>query len=235
MRSFCSKSSQMVDDQSSNFACPLLTLPFSHISEDDFFSIINEMSMSNFQIQSDENECVFNVFDLEDNDSENPLSPFDPDNNFFCTLNNFDSLNSKYYNDVEFNLMWDKLNCVPQTMSLLHLNLRSAPKNLSNLENYLSLLSPKFQLIGLTETWLKTHNKDLYNLCGYKHESKIRDDKMGGGVSLFISELLNYVVREDLSLNNPIFESVFVKIATNDGNQTKSTIIGVIYRPLILL
>ena len=50
-------------------------------------------------------------------------------------------------------------------LSFIHTNIRSAPCNLKRFDTYLDTLDHSFSFIGLTETWFKNDNKDLY-YCG---------------------------------------------------------------------
>ena len=49
------------------------------------------------------------------------------------------------------------------SLALLHLNIRSIPKNLSSLEEYLHNLDYEFNILGITETWLSVNNTGLYD------------------------------------------------------------------------
>ena len=46
----------------------------------------------------------------------------------------------------------------------MHLNVRSIPKNIDKLNNYLLSLDIQFSIIDLTETWLKEETSELYEL-----------------------------------------------------------------------
>ena len=54
---------------------------------------------------------------------------------------------------------------------------------------------------------------------------------MGGGVSLYIDESMEYIVREDLCLMNNTVESLFIEIDKDTINKKMNCIVGVIYRP----
>ena len=53
--------------------------------------------------------------------------------------------------------------------SLLHLNVRSVPVNLSLLLSYMENIEHMFSVTGLTETWLRPSNIDAYGIDGYNH------------------------------------------------------------------
>ena len=80
-------------------------------------------------------------------------------------------------------------------ISVLHLNARSLKKNFSEVNTLLNTFDNTFSAIGVTETWLKSHNVSLYNIDGYVVEHSTRVTKIGGGVSLYINEKYNYKTR----------------------------------------
>ena len=56
-----------------------------------------------------------------------------------------------------------------------------------------------------------------------------RSSKSGGGVGLYVSNNLNFKIRDDISgLNDGVMETLFIEIIRPHG---KNFIIGVIYRP----
>ena len=60
-----------------------------------------------------------------------------------------------------------------KSFSLIHLNIHSLEKNKEELESTLSLLDFKFDVIGISETKLKTNISHKYDIGieGYKHYS----------------------------------------------------------------
>ena len=90
----------------------------------------------------------------------------------------------------------------------------------------------KFDVIGLTETWLKENNKDLYGLPGYsKPEHSCRTDRPGGGVALYLKSSIEYILRNDLKLTDNYSDSVFIEIDKSVYKTDKNIIVGCIYRP----
>ena len=72
-------------------------------------------------------------------------------------------------------------------------------------------LDHSFPNIGLTETWLKTHNVDCFSIKGYSHKFNLRPTREGGGVSFFIYNKLMYSCRNDIQFN-PLFNSIIIYI-----------------------
>ena len=175
------------------------------------------------------NDDILTLFDDETDGTNTHLEDIDPDINYYNSLEQHGLCQSKYYDETTFN---DKFvhntNC--SQFSMFHLNIRSLPSNYRQLDILLSSLQVEFDVIGLTETWLTKHNKDIFNFENYNHICKTRDIKRGGGVSMYTKKGLQYKLREDLSLFDSNCESIFSEITSNVlGKQ--NIVCGVIYRP----
>ena len=99
---------------------------------------------------------------------------------------------------------------------------------LVKLTDYLSCLNIKFSVIGISETWLNdsAHSVDIN---GFKFLHKYRQNRTGGGVGLYISNDLEFKLREDLSLHNvDTVESLFIELIRP---REKNIIVGIVYRP----
>ena len=73
-------------------------------------------------------------------------------------------------------------------------------------------LNHEFSIIAFSETWLKDHNPDNYNMSGYNSEHNLRLSRAGGGVSLYIKDTIEYTVRDDLWYQNDTLETLFIEI-----------------------
>ena len=81
-------------------------------------------------------------------------------------------------------------------------------RNLSSLQTYLNNVDIQFTVIGISETWLKPYNVDCYGMDGYKEEHLYRSERMGGGVSLYVMNGIEYFVRNDMSIIDEHLESI---------------------------
>jgi exonuclease III len=115
-------------------------------------------------------------------------------------------------------------------MSLLHMNIQSLAKKNSTFVPLALTSEIKFNIISLTETWLKNDNVDTFGIEGYNHEYTIRDSKTGGGTSMFIKENLLYKRREDLSYQDNDYELLWLEFDKHVFNSSSNIIIGTIYR-----
>ena len=209
-------------------------LPFNHISTDeDFILAVSENLSLPVTLPYDallSQESLFTPFDL--NESHNsPLFESDPDLQLYNLQCNAVLNSCDYYVEDSLNLKLNKLNVTENNFSLLHANLRSARKNLADLEAYLSNIKHSFSIVGISESWLKEHDKVYYNIDNYKSEHRCRPFRDGGGVSLYIKNHIEYIVREDICLNNKNIESLFIEIKKEVLSKSQDVIVGVLYRP----
>ena len=82
------------------------------------------------------------------------LNDIDPDVNFL-----HDGMKSLYFGQNTFNQNFKK--CA--NLSLISCNVRSIPQNFKDLSMFLDSLQHKFSIIGITESWLKSHNVNDFN------------------------------------------------------------------------
>ena len=153
------------------------------------------------------------------------LNDIDPDINFIPTTT------SKYYNINDINASLNKHHF--NGFSILSHNIRSAPKNLTQLTSYLDLLNPLFQfsVIGLTETWLSENNCSAYAIPNYRAMHMNRQNRKGGGVSIFLHQSITFKTRDELSLSNNNIECIFIEVLRFPNDSSCKPLIAVIYRP----
>jgi hypothetical protein len=128
-------------------------------------------------------DMIFQPFEIDNVDESSDL---DPDNNFYNPIVNQNILGCKYYNFDHLNRVTKTKN--PNQLSNFCLNIRSLPKNHRKLVTLLNTIETQFTTISLTETWLQDHNYEIYEIEGYTHVSQLRENKNGGGVSIFVKK-----------------------------------------------
>lgn len=211
--------------------CNQSIFPFNHYHDDaDYFSAIDEQLVVKSSIPFEkllESNLLFSPFDTESNDF-NSMNDIDPDTQFYNVQ--FNS-SCDYFLEDMFNSKVSKMNVQNKNLSMLNTNIRSMPRNLSKLKCYLENLNHKFTIHSFTESWISNHSAGLYGMAGYNVEHNYRKDRKGGGVSLFISEEVEYQLREDLTIQTPYMETLFVELTNNTGFKNKNVICGVVYRP----
>lgn len=93
----------------------------------------------------------------------------------------------------------EDLHSKQDNFSVLHYNIRSIGKNLEQLSAYLSQHTFKYDIIAITETWLK--QGETVQLLGYVTVSQPRPGATrGGGVALFIKNDIQYVPLPESSI-----------------------------------
>jgi len=81
-----------------------------------------------------------------------------------------------------------------------------------DIKAYLNSLEYKFSIIGLCETWLNLHNMNEFPLTGYHNICKVRTNKQGGGVCLYVNNSFCFREPTDLAINrDDVVESYFIE------------------------
>lgn len=206
---------------SSCIPCSVNILPFNHLDEPNFQSILNDMQQTGVS-QDRLEDLHFDGFAIGDTQFGN--KGLDPDANFFQNCSN---LQSKYYDIDEFVSKFKDFHTSEAPFSSVHFNSRSVHKNFDKILDFLSLLQFDFDVIGLSETWLRDSDK-LPNMPGYYSVCSNRYDKLGGGVGLYVKDSYTYLERPDLRNGDALYESIFIEICQSVG---KNIVIGVVYKP----
>ena len=218
--------------------CPLCTkdiFPFNCIDEDfDFLEALFDLrcydeTVPLHKLFSLVKDKVFNPFELNSDIRNNDFLQCDPDVQFYNSHVNYSLHSCNYYLEDQLNKVLANVpsNCA----SILHANMRSIPKNLHDFELYLSNIAYVFNFLCFSESWLNESNKDLYNIPGYTATHRCRKDRVGGGVSIFTRDNIEFTIREDLSLQTNICESLVIEIDKSVFGKKHNSLIGVFYRP----
>lgn len=232
----CETDSIYINSMANSWFCVKCTediFPLNRLDDDSFKeTLMKSFHCSPILSLQQLSQLQFNVFELNNDQSIFPLSNVDPDIQYFNNAVCFDNLSKcNYYLEDEFNKTTLDMNINNNCLSLIHLNIRSISANLYSFKNYLSLLDFQFKIIGITETWLNDNNAPLFGLPQYNHEYLHRQNRKGGGVSLFIQKNLPFRKRDELCKTDNVIESLFIEISKFTMNSKKDYIIGVIYRP----
>ena len=141
------------------------------------------------------------------NVSERYLEDIDPDMNYFDDT----EYNTAHFRSYTIDEFKDIKICTSETFNIMHHNCRSilSKDKLGNYVDFLDLLDDPFDIIGLSETWLKDHNVNspIFKDYNYKHVYETRQPgTRGGGLSLFIRDTISFKKRNDLSVLTPHLE-----------------------------
>ena len=82
------------------------------------------------------------------------------------------------------------------------MNIRSLRANMNKMLAYIDSLDNKFDVLGLSETWLQENETDMYFISGYNHIAFLRLHVERGSVSLYINHKYDVDIRRDISFRD---------------------------------
>ena len=135
------------------------------------------------------------------------LHDYDKDENIIHTVN------SDYYDVTTF----AQIQKARDSLSLFHTNLRSLSAHFDELQLLLTALKAQFDVIGISETreqakgFLK--NVDFNGYVLHSQHSK----SSAGGVALYVKSNLDHFARNDLSILEDEFETIWIEIKNTKG------------------
>ena len=121
-----------------------------------------------------------------------------------------------------------QLNAQRHNLSIAHLNTQSITSSFTEFELMLSRY--KFDIITLSETWLKDNQYLLQHVSigGYRFEYVNRGSKRGGGVGLYIKETIKYKVRHDIHRIDQTIEHLWIEVSGK--NKYSKVLLCVMYQ-----
>ena len=217
-----------------NWICTLCLsdeLPFNHYdNEFDFLTSISELWYDYARPSlEDLDKLIFIPFDLNDDQTQLPISDIDPDVNFYNHVNCESQLRCNYYLEDKF-IDICKTKNLYSSLSMFHVNIRSLVPKVTKLDLYIKTLQCEFKVIGITETWLLENKLDSVHLQSYNACHNFRNT-IGGGTSIYIHQSITFTEKHDFSLMEPDIECIFVELEGTCLSTNKNVLIGVIYRP----
>ena len=158
---------------------------------------------------------------------------FNPDANQF-KLNSL-KISCEYYTEDKFNTLCHSLTDGGHVndFSSFHLNINSISKKFDALNTYLSTIAYPFSVMAFSETKLTEATFNLFPLPNFNAFHSYRTERVGVGVSLYVSNIYECIPRHDVGTecNSTFTESIFIEIPTCQQFNGKSLLIGCIYRP----
>ena len=109
-----------------------------------------------------------------------------------------------------------QLNKVKNDLRIIQLNIRGLLNKQDQLQQLIA--NTDTDAILICETWLTKIKEKLVDIKGYKTESKVRTDKLGGGVGIVINKNLRSRPRPDLEQDTEILEHVILEVKTDKRN-----------------
>ena len=153
-------------------------------------------------------DMSFNPFTINEHSTIN--QELDPDTNFFESIS---SLDTKYFTVNQTKTFVS--NTDSESITVLHLNIRSMKKNFEIFQEFFKDLKFNFSAICLSETWCESIDptkKSNYKLNGYRSFHKTRSERKGGGLCIFLRESYTYKLRSDLNITSDTIECLWIEI-----------------------
>ena len=196
-------------------------------NDDEFKTAITGLSLDvDFDYSSLSNK-IFCPFEINE-EMNLPLNDIDPDYQYYSDTNYASNINCEYHTEESFNRYMSAPNSI-KNISLYHHNIRGLPGNFVKMDVMLNGLKTQFDIIGLSETWLKESNCDLYNIKNYAAYHKICKHKDRGGIALYIKNGIEYTERPDLEIDCCIAETIFIEINHSTFHTKKNILIGLFF------
>ena len=98
-------------------------------------------------------------------------------------------------------------------LNLIHFNMRSLPKNLHKIEDFLLCCNALLKILAVLETKLNASKVRNVNLNNYSflHNDSITQAE---GVGLYVHSNIKYLIREELFIDLEGCENLWIKIIT---------------------
>ena len=110
-----------------------------------------------------------------------------------------------YYTNHDFHKLTTETDKDSKPFSVLHSNIESLMHNFDALETLCANLNYSFDIIGLTETWNPSSNKDKFipkRLEGYHKYNGLPGTSMKSGCGIYIRSGIKYKDRKDLDIQH---------------------------------
>ena len=226
----------LVEDKTSYicYRCLENELPFNHYDDNlDFLNALSELWYTSSNIDFRKlDERVFIPFEINEKFNLNlPLCETDPDANYFNEMYNPCNITCDYHIEDSF-IDFKSKNTLSECFSLYHVNARSLLNKKDKLVEHFQSLQTDFKFVCVSETWFNQDTISFASIDGYNSEHSIRSPGlMGGGVSIYIHNSIDYSHRADLSIFESDIETCFIEVSNDALLFEKPVIIGCLYRP----
>jgi len=146
----------------------------------------------------------------------------------------FGSSNSNFITWIRFLLKW---NLISESVSasgvwsrnllfasrplnslfMLHINAPSLNKNIFSLDKLIQNFSNPHDIVGVSETWLKSNLERNISIAGYDFIYK-NVKKRAGGVAFYISDKFNYDISNNFHINYDDCENLWITLTYSKTN-----------------
>ena len=140
----------------------------------------------------------------------------------------YESLIGHIDSECKYYSFSDRLN-LDNGFTVLHMNMRSLKNKMDDFQTFLHNSGVEWSVICISETWLKPEILKYYNLESYNLFASCREGREGGGPAVYVHNSYNARRCDDISTLGK--ENAFVEISNKGSCQSKTIIVGGLYRP----
>ena len=204
--------------------CSQSTVPFHAIEDNELVKLSYNSNLSCLSSKNSVNVILEGLLVLQTiSNTVNIPHLF----NFDLESNTPSKVNFNYFDIHKFNSSPEINSSSNKAFSLLNCDIRSIQANFDNLVQLLSDLNFPFNIISISETWLRSSEQIAnFDLPGYSFLSQSTTLR-AGGVGLYIKNGIQYNVRHDLSFSTDESEMLWIEI---ESDLNSNMICGVVYR-----
>ena len=206
-------------------SCIKDNLPFTKISDSDFFSITKRNTILSDKVLDDGElrfvQCQNYIKQLNHYISHS-FSQIETDNEFSSP-----PIDCKFYTLDDFTNAKFNPN---KNLSIFHINIHSIERHLEELKSYLTLINFEFDIITISESkiMINTLPQIDIEIDGYQTPLSTPTEATKGGVLLYVHKKHVYKPKPDLKIySKKLLESHFIELINQNG---KNSIVGIIYR-----
>ena len=150
----------------------------------------------------------------------------------FFNIQNFSDKTISIIDQIIQNIVHSEANLLETNrnhLSIAHLNRQSMSSTFDEFQ--VMLYQHPFDIITLSKTWLRNDKNLLQNvqIPGYSFYYKNRDERLGGGVGIYIKDAIKYKEQQDLSKLDETIEHMWIEC--QGKNKNKNYLVGVFYQP----
>ena len=139
------------------------------------------------------------------------------------------TIDDNYLSVNEINKHFSACSYNSKDMTILHINTRSLLKNISQVEEMISVMSNPPEFIAISETKLnKNSNLNFVQITNYQLLNQ-NSLTFAGGVAIYVKSNVNFTNRMDINFHCIEYESIWIEIIS-DSNKFNNIILGVLYR-----
>ena len=207
----------IITDDTVLWHCLYCTVKFNH--ENTPFALLDDLEINKINESDNMRFCEFlpNFEIISETNKFSNLSQNDIDSNLPIHLN------SKYYSVYDFQKLKTQKN-----LNIFHSNVNRLELKFDGLHEFLAGTSTTVDIVAITET---SKQNEVYfttnvSLEGYTHFYTPTNSKKGG-TALYVNSNFNVFERNDLKIQNDLFESVWTEIT---NKSSKNILCGCIYR-----